>query len=561
MIELKSLGLLRIRGRRGTGNLDSKLLKNIEVVKSCRIELNLGNRQNDRRNLINIPRCNTNINATTTEFAVPKCLFTNVCGLKKTKNRVRAPVALEADLRNQYIDVCVCVVSETHLSTEMPDAVPNIPNYTLFRRDRDWADLDKRKKGGVAIYVRWNVMVDFPTRNNACLDNCLTNRPVLFGKAYPIHMKTDHKGFVLPAGTKLKPTRRIVLVRDCREQRKRALFLSLAAEDWGEVITAEDINVAVGIMEDKIRTLMDKCMPLKSVRMSSRDPVWMFPLVRSMLRAKSRISDNNVERLKLINSRISEVVKENRRYPVAVMGSRERWKKVDSTSQHHISTLVNLDNNSLDHLNEYFGQLCSDESYVRPTDLKILQDVKAPQISERQVWNSLTRIKRTASGPDNKPFWIWKDYAKLLTPVITQVWNLSLSTHSWPDSWKRANINPLPKIDLPKENSDYRGINVTPVIARAFEKVVYNTHAKAIIERNLSPTQFAYQQGGNCTNALISIQHHVYKYLDNSDCKAVRLFTMDFSKAFDSVNHNMLSVKLKQLPLNPYIVNWYHSFL
>ena len=66
--------------------------------------------------------------------------------------------------------------------------------------------------------------------------------------------------------------------------------------------------------------------------------------------------------------------------------------------------------------------------------------------------------------------------------------------------------------------------------------------------------------GGNCTNALTSIQHHVHKYLDNSDCKAVRLFTMDFSKAFDSATHNMLSVKLKQLPLNPYIVNWYHSF-
>ena len=299
MTELKSLGLLRYIGRRGTGSLDSKLLKNIEVVKSRRMELNLGNRQNGRRNLINIPRCNTNINATTTEFAVPKCLFTNICGLKKTKNRVRTPVALEADLRNQDIDVCV--VSETHLSTEMPDAVANIPNYTLFRRDRDWADLDKRKRGGVAINLRdnlnlllpsghrmlicgiynppkhkycdldimnylisfvdsvldkhpdavivcggnvnrldmqelkalsgWNVMVDFPTRGNACLDNCLTNRPDLFGKAYPIHMlmKTEHEGFVLPAGTKLKPTRRKVLVRDCREQRKRALYLSLAA--------------------------------------------------------------------------------------------------------------------------------------------------------------------------------------------------------------------------------------------------------------------------------------------------------------------------------------------
>ena len=46
------------------------------------------------------------------------------------------------------------------------------------------------------------------------------------------------------------------------------------------------------------------------------------------------------------------------------MGSREWWKKVDSTSQRRNSTLVNLDNNSLDRLNGYFGQLCSDESYV-----------------------------------------------------------------------------------------------------------------------------------------------------------------------------------------------------
>ena len=36
---------------------------------------------------------------------------------------------------------------------------------------------------------------------------------------------------------------------------------------------------------------------------------------------------------------------------------------------------------------------------------------------------------------------------------------------------------------------------------------------------------------------------------------------MDFSKVFDSVKHNLLSDKLKQLPLNPCIVNWYHSFL
>ena len=56
-------------------------------------------------------------------------------------------------------------------------------------------------------------------------------------------------------------------------------------------------------------------------------------------------------------------------------------------------------------------------------------------------------------------------------------------------SWKRSNINPIPKDGIPKEKSDYRSINITPVIPRAFEKAVYNTFVKASVEKNLSTTQ------------------------------------------------------------------------
>ena len=53
-------------------------------------------------------------------------------------------------MRNNDIDVCV--VSETHLKLAQPDAVVNIADYAVFRRDRNWSGKDMWNKGGVAIY-------------------------------------------------------------------------------------------------------------------------------------------------------------------------------------------------------------------------------------------------------------------------------------------------------------------------------------------------------------------------------------------------------------------------
>ena len=41
----------------------------------------------------------------------------------------------------------------------MPDAIVNIPNYSILRRDRICAGTDKRSKGGVAINIRSNLRV------------------------------------------------------------------------------------------------------------------------------------------------------------------------------------------------------------------------------------------------------------------------------------------------------------------------------------------------------------------------------------------------------------------
>ena len=93
----------------------------------------------------------------------------------------------------------------------------------------------------------------------------------------------------------------------------------------------------------------------------------------------------------------------------------------------------------------------------------------------------------------------------------------------------------LPKVDVPKGKTDYRGINITPVIARAFEKSVFYIHARETVEQHLSSTQFAYRTGESRIDVLLSMQHTIYCYLDDPKCKDVRLFAMDFSKALDSV--------------------------
>ena len=75
-------------------------------------------------------------------------------------------------------------------------------------------------------------------------------------------------------------------------------------------------------MEVTIRGHLDRCMPVRVVTMSSRDPACMTPFVKAMLRSKSRVSDE--ARLKELNKRISGVISENRkRYKQGVIGSKQ----------------------------------------------------------------------------------------------------------------------------------------------------------------------------------------------------------------------------------------------
>ena len=185
-------------------------------------------------------------------------------------------------------------------------------------------------------------------------------------------------------------------------------------------------------------------MPFRTVCISSRDPAWVTPLLKSLRRSKSRIGQNRGDRLREINRRISEVISENRRNLLqAPVGAREWWKHVDSLSQRRCSSAtVTLDMQSLAELNDYFAELCWDSTYKQPTPAQVESGVQVPEISERQVWICLQHLKKTATGPALLPFWVWRDHAESFTPLICKILNLSQRFSTWPSSWKRADVTP-----------------------------------------------------------------------------------------------------------------------
>ena len=58
-------------------------------------------------------------------------------------------------------------------------------------------------------------------------------------------------------------------------------------------------------------------------------------------------------------------------------------------------------------------------NYIAPVDVVVGSEIEVPEIPERLVQKSLSNITRTATGPDGIPFWVWKERAEILTPILS----------------------------------------------------------------------------------------------------------------------------------------------
>ena len=155
------------------------------------------------------------------------------------------------------------------------------------------------------------------------------------------------------------------------------------------------------------------------------------------------------------------------------------------------------------------------------------------------MFYALDKLKQTASGNDALPYWFLKAAAPFIAEPLSFLFSLSLRSGFVPQQWKTAIICPVPKVQHPASDAEFRPISLTPILSRVLEKFIVRKEFYPLLYRPENKSkfsdQFAFRPTGSTTSALIYILHLVSNLLQENPY--VHIIALDFSKAFDSISH------------------------
>ena len=153
---------------------------------------------------------------------------------------------------------------------------------------------------------------------------------------------------------------------------------------------------------------------------------------------------------------------------------------------------------------------------------------------------------------------IQEEFSPEFSTPFCDILNCALKCGIFPDAFKRAEIIPIPKINPPRSLSDLRPISKTPIGGKIIEKTLISELDKDIIGK-LDNTQYGNCKGSSTTHYLIKLTDQAFKSTDIGN--ATTAITIDYSKAFDYVDHNVLIQKLVQLGVRNNIIKLLISIL
>ena len=237
--------------------------------------------------------------------------------------------------------------------------------------------------------------------------------------------------------------------------------------------------------------------------------------------------------------------------------------------QYNNKTLTNSQDIS-NSLNEFFcniAQKLKDENNSTGTGgtppeytlhNRILMSMSNEDCTDIEIKNIINSLKNKATSDLGiRPL---KCISVEISPVLNNLISCSLQQGIFPTKLKCAKVIPLHKGGSSTNISNYRPISLLSCFSKIYEKVMHARLTKFLNENDIIfKSQYGFRSGHCCEHALLEVQNRISHALEKKQI-AVLLF-LDFSKAFDMVDHEILLSKLEHYGIRGVSLSWFRSYL
>ena len=143
---------------------------------------------------------------------------------------------------------------------------------------------------------------------------------------------------------------------------------------------------------------------------------------------------------------------------------------------------------------------------------------------------------------------------------IKDMVNLSYKTEVFPDALKKAHVKALHKEGDNNSPSQYRPISILPTISKVFERSASEQLANFLLKNcKLTSKQHAYKKSFSTITCLFEFDECIRAHMDKKDLVAIA--SLDLSKAFDSLSHELILSKLIKKDVDKTAIKWIKSYL
>ena len=421
------------------------------------------------------------------------------------------------------------------------------------------------------------------TRGDATLDLIFTNKSnSLFEEpvSLPKIGDGDHfpvlylpKNYIPP-----KNKKKTVNMRKFPKSTKNHFGAWISSFDWGQLYGISDVNEKISYFSVLLWKVINIYFPLLKFVISSTDKEWVTPKIKDLFskRQKAHFEGKFETRdslAKIIKKEIKVAKREFHESKVGVFENtdpKEWYRHINNIINNGKFAEINLNNipelaqktpsEQKCIINEYFANIC--KKYP-PLEYDFIttgasNNVSIPETTELETYKMLLKFSKKSLGATDFPRKILQEFAVELATPYCNIINCSIRSSVFPEEYKKAEITPIPKVNPPMTLSDLRPISKTPVGGKMIETVIMKELEKDLTGK-LDSDQYGNVKGSSTTHYLISLTNEAFVSTNRGD--ATTAITIDYSKAFDYVDHSILIEKLVKLGVRTILINLIISFL